>query len=130
MELIIRAWCHIDNKFFFEWNLQDIQDEKPFHFSTVDWEYNVFTTLFDSFWNKIYQWDILELTDYNWKSFLVQCIWGNIWGWLFIMLDYPCSLIDVTSFSYYNDGGNQSSKVIWNIYENKDLISNTKMDIK
>lgn len=82
-----------------------------------------YTWLQDSYWKEIYQWDILKLTEYDWRCFYVKCIWWNIWQWLFSVI-YDSSLIDAEDFSYYNDSTeNKLSEIIGNIYENKWLLS-------
>jgi len=69
-----------------------------------------YTWLKDKNWKKIYEWDIVKVWDYEWLEIVFQ-------DGRFIPLLWEDD-------EYEDDWTRETLEVIWNIYENKELLTN------
>ncbi len=109
-EIKFRLWNNVSQKM--ELNTYNIFEQWPNVYIMQ------FTWLLDKNWVEIYEGDILRIRKQHEKNEkIVECIWWNIWWWLFQEYKSPYSLIDSEEFSYYD------SEILWNIYESKELLT-------
>ena len=69
-----------------------------------------YTWLRDKNWKEIYEWDIVKVWDYEWLEIVFQ-------DGRFIPLLWEDD-------EYEDDWTRETLEVIWNIYENKELLTN------
>lgn len=110
---------------FFEWYYKNwgwLNDVK-----LKDIELMQYTWLKDKNWKEIYEWDLIELQHNCWST-ICEVIYGN-WAYYAKSIGWPSK--DTMMWLYTSEFNNPNYlkvEIIWNIYENSDLLNNNNKD--
>lgn len=85
-----------------------------------------FTWLLDKNWKEVYEGDIVKYKEHEWYllgDFIAEVFWKDT-QWAFWRSDWKMYDVNLSEADELEDDILNHLEVIWNIYENRDLLSN------
>lgn len=116
-EIKFRVWDSGIKKLVYIWDIFDFTDNRDWKnewfFNKEDTIFMQYTGLKDKNWKEIYEWDIIVELENNMNKCVVE--WSEIACWFFPFTHYDNQIQGNKPRSY---------EIIWNIYENSNLLIN------